>query len=179
VVAHFGPLGAAEGTLDLMRGLSLLPRGVVELRLGVQAADRPLAERLAAGARGGPATECLDGDDPEQLAALLEPAHVCAFPAREAVGYGLAVDEALALGRPAWVSPGGAPAERLLTWGRPGRVLPARSPLAWAEAFSAVLLAPHLLADQRARIPDFLPASGDAVRMLEQVMSAAAGRSAA
>ena len=89
------------------------------------------------------------------------------------------VDEALALGLPAWVSERGAPAERLATWGLPGRVLPAGDPLAWAEALRSVLAAPHTLFAERTRIPESLPTATDAARMLEGCYERALARSAA
>lgn len=179
VVAHFGTPSAAQGTLDLMCSLSLLPPESVELRLGGLATEPEVDLHWTAAARRGLRVRRVESNEALALTEIVDGAHVFALPSRPGQGYGLAVDEALALGLPAWVSAGGGPAERLVAWGRPGRVLPARSPLAWAEAFCAVILAPHLLVEQRARIPDGLPDAGDAARVLDHVITSAAGRSAA
>ena len=155
VVAHFGNLCADKGTLDLLRTLSLLPRDRVEFRVAGASVD-PAVDRAIAGHRLSNLVH-LGAYDAASLREFLAGSHLAAFPSRLDESYGLVVDEALAMGLPAWVSDRGAPMERLQAWGLPGRVLPAGQPLAWAEALRSVLEAPHTVLEQRARIPESLP----------------------
>jgi len=176
VVLHFGTLSAAKGTLDLMRSLSALPPSSIELRLAGPCGERELEAEFA---RAGFELRRVREYDAAALQELARGCHLAAFPTRLDESYGLVLDEALALGLPAWVSAGSGLAERLEAWGRPGRILPAGSPLVWAEAFRSLLAAPHQLVDQRARVPELMPSAGDAVRALEPLYSSLAGRSAA
>jgi glycosyltransferase involved in cell wall biosynthesis len=176
VVLHYGTLCGQKGTLDLMRSLSLLPHQAVELRLAGPGVDSELEAALGQAQFN---VQRHGEYDPAALQELARGCHLAAFPTRLDESYGLVVDEALALGLPAWVSSACGSAERLEAWGRPGRILPAKSPLAWAEAFCSVLAAPHLIVEQRARIPEVTPTARDAVRMLEALYASFAGRSAA
>ncbi len=176
VVLHFGTLCAQKGTLDLMSSLSLFPPPSVELRLAGPGCEPELGRALARARFPVRRVQRYGADGLQELAAGC---HLAAFPTRLDESYGLVVDEALALGLPVWVSEGSGPAERLRAWGRPGRILPAMSPLAWAEAFCSVLAAPHLLFEQRARIPESTPTARDAVRMLVPLYASVCARSAA
>jgi glycosyltransferase involved in cell wall biosynthesis len=166
VVAHFGNLSSDVGTLDLVRTLSLVPRERVELRVAGPVLDPAVERALSAHRRANLVR--MGPYDAASLAAFLSGSHLAAFPSRRELGYGLCVDEALAMGLPVWASDRGAPAERLSAWGLPGRLLPARDPLAWAAALRSVLEAPHTLFEERARVPQSLPTAVDAARLLEE-----------
>ncbi|MAE29610.1 MAG: hypothetical protein CMJ87_11635 [Planctomycetes bacterium] len=134
-VLHFGNLCEAKGTLDLARALGELPAECVHLVLAGHGLDldlnrrlRELAPHLSVDIHGA-----YDGARLEQIAASC---HLAAFPSRLEESFGLVVDEALALGLPAWISDRGAPQDRL---GCAGRVLPAADPAAWSAAFKGVL----------------------------------------
>ena len=177
MIAHFGNLCADKGTLDLVRTLSLLPRERVELRIAGPSMDPEVDRAIAAHRRSNLVR--IEAYDDASLRDFLAGSHLAAFPSRLDESYGLVVDEALAMGLPAWVSDRGAPPERLRAFAMPGRILPAGQPLAWAEALRSVLEAPHTVLEQRSRIPDSLPNAGDAVRMLEGLFGLVGARSAA
>jgi glycosyltransferase involved in cell wall biosynthesis len=134
-VLHFGNLSEAKGTLDLVRALSELPPRSVHLTLVGRGLDLDLSRRIR---ELGPDLDldvhgAYDGPALEKVAA---PCHLAAFPSRLEESYGLVIDEAMALGLPAWVSDRGAPQDRI---GRAGRVLPGADPAAWGVAFRGVL----------------------------------------
>ncbi len=142
-VLHLGNLGDAKGTGDLVAALAGLPAGRVELLLAGRVLDPADEARWRAAA----------GDLPLQLlgpyadlAGLVGRADLVALPSRLEESYGLVVDEARALGLPAWVSDRGALPERV---GEAGRVLPAEDPAAWRAALAEVLADPGRLAPER------------------------------
>lgn len=155
---HFGNLCDEKGTFDIVEAAALLPRGSVELVLAGRALSPGLearVERIAKGARvrcAGP----YSGRELEELAAT---ADLGLFPTRAQESYGLVLDEAHALGLPAWTSDRGALAERRV----PGELsLPAEDPAAWAEALAGVVADRSSLESLRARVEALQPLSTDA-----------------
>lgn len=155
---HFGNLCEEKGTFDIVEATALLPRGSVELVLAGRALSPGLearVERLAKGAR----VRCsgsYSGRDLEELAAS---ADLGLFPTRAQESYGLVLDEAHALGLPAWTSNRGALAERRV----PGELaLPAEDPSAWARALADVAADRSSLDSLRARVEALEPPTRDA-----------------
>ncbi len=162
-VLHLGHRTAAKGSLELVSALATLPAGSVELHLagreveaGFDAALARTAGRLALHHHGAYA--------PEDLAGMVGDCDLVALPSRARESYGLVLDEAFALGMPAWVSDRGALHERV---GSAGRVLPALNPAAWASAFRELLDNPDLHARERAAVPKDIPTAADAARELD------------
>ncbi len=160
-VLHFGNLGEAKGTGDLVAALRDLPAGSVELLLAGRVLE-PADEARWRAAAGHLPLRAFGGFD--HLATLEGVADLAAFPSRLEESYGLVVDEALALGLPTWVSDRGAPAERV---GDAGAVLPAEDPTAWRGAFEALLEDPAILGAQRGAIGATLHTAAEAAAQLE------------
>jgi glycosyltransferase involved in cell wall biosynthesis len=159
-VLHFGNLCEEKGTLDLVQALAALPSGSVELEL----AGRPVGPGVEARAQrsaGATPVRFSGSFDAVSLEELAAGADLAAFPSRAHESYGLVLDEAHALGLPAWVSDRGALRERV---GRAGRVLPAEDPPAWTKAFRELLERPAELEIERAAVPARLPTSDDSAR---------------
>jgi glycosyltransferase involved in cell wall biosynthesis len=173
-VLHLGHRSRAKGADTLVRAAASLPdeaRARLELLFLGAEVEGGFDEQLRA--LGGDVTlSFLGGYVPRELGARLRAsggAHLAALPSRVAESYGLVLDEAQALGLPAWVSARGAPPERL---GAGGRILPADEPAAWARALAEVLGDPAgLEAERRAvRTP---PAPEAAARSLARIYRAA------
>lgn len=162
-VLHFGNLGLAKGTLDLVRALARLPAGSVELELLGPALEPDLAATIER-ERGPLAITRTGAFGERELEAAASRAHLAAFPSRLPESYGLVVDESLALGLPTWVSDRGALGERLAG---AGRVLPAEDVAAWTDAFAALLSSPDMLADAEHALPREPRRASDAAAELE------------
>lgn len=170
-VVTFGHRTQVKGTSDLVRALAALDpakRARVELvslgsevEEGFDAALRSLAGELSLRLE---APYDL-ADLPRRLSAL-GGAHLAAFPSRVHESYALVLDEAHALGLPAWVSDRGAPMERVAGG---GRVLPAEDAAAWTRAFDDLFTNPKALDDERASVPSTPRTAADAARELESL----------
>ncbi|MEX1023441.1 MAG: glycosyltransferase [Planctomycetota bacterium] len=160
-VLFLGHLAEVKGVEDV----AVATRGLanVELHCLGKAVDPAVAERLrAAGAH-------LHGEyAASELAArvaALRP-HLAVIPSRAYESYGLTLDEAHALGLPAWVGDRGALGERV---GAAGRVLPARDPAAWRAALLALFDEPAALEAERLAVPRELPGpEASAARLLAE-----------
>ena len=165
-VLFLGHLGAAKGAGDLVRALRDLP-GVELLLLGAEVESGCIGElRRAAGATPLTFGGAYRVEELARRVAELGGAHLVALPSRVAESYGLVLDEALALGLPAWVSDRGAPPERV---GSAGRVLPAENPSRWRASFEEVLADPALLAAERAAVPERTRTARQAAVELESI----------
>ena len=169
-VLHLGHRTAVKGTADLVAALAALPaelRARVELHLLGAELEPGFDDALRGAARG----LVLRFHGPYELATLSERvsalggAHLAALPSRVHESYGLVLDEALALGLPAWVADRGAPKERV---GAAGRVLPAADPAAWTRAFRELLEHPDALAAARRAVPERGRTAADAAAELER-----------
>lgn len=169
-VLHFGNRADEKGTLDLVRALSCLPAGSVELILAGAELESGFDAQLFAAADHLPIEMHARYDAPE-LASIASRAHVAAFPSRVDESYALVAEEAIALGLSAWVADRGAAAEIVAPAGDsnvgPGRVLRACDPESWTRAFREVLAFPMMLTRERAAIPARLRTARDAARELE------------
>jgi glycosyltransferase involved in cell wall biosynthesis len=172
---HCGHLSRAKGILDCVRALSTLPRGSAELDLAGRVLEADL-ERDVLAAAGGARVRFRGPYDDARLLELAREADLAVFPSRLEESYGLALDEALDLGLPCWVSDRGALPERLAARGAGGRVLPAGAPQAWAQALRAVLAEPTALARVAARA---LPRAPDAAALLSLLTPAGSRRAGA
>lgn len=162
-VLHFGNLARAKGTLDLVRALAALPAGAARLTLAGPAVEPGLEAELDL-ARGALALRRVASYDTAGLAELAAAADLAAFPSRLTESYGLVVEEALALGLPAWVAERGALPEHLACGA--GRVLPAGDPSAWTRAFQELLAFPKMLGFQRAALPERVRSAADSAAEL-------------
>ena len=172
---HLGHLSRAKGILDLVRALSTLPRGSAELDLAGSVLEDDLEGAVRALADGVPVRFRGPYDGP-RLAELARAADLAAFPSLLEESYGLALEEALDLGLPAWVADRGALPEHLAARGGAGRVLPAGDPAAWAAALRGLLERPAQLALEAGRAA---PRASDAGALLELLTPAGAGRAGA
>lgn len=163
-VLHFGNLGEEKGTFDLVKAMAPLGDGRATLTLAGQATAPDFSaevERL----RGALPVRWLRGYDAEGLSRAAGEAHLAAFPSRLPESYGLVLDEAHALGLPAWVSDRGAPRERLVEG---ERALPAADPAAWGRALEQLSGNPDSLSSVRRRVALLdLPKVEDSVRAHE------------
>lgn len=168
-VGFLGHRARLKGVLDLVEALAGLepgPRARVELVLLGDAVEPGIDERLRALAAGRLRLAFAGPYALDDLPARVRESgglHLVAQPSRAYESYGLVVDEALALGLPAWVSDRGAPRERV---GQAGLVLPAADPAAWRAAFARLLADPSLLARQRSALPARVPRARDAAAEL-------------
>ena len=170
-VLHLGPRSDLKGTLDLVHALAALPTGTAELRLAGDEAEAGF-DRLLQAAAGSLPLRSFGRYDERSLPEIAAGCDLAAFPSRAHESYGLAVEEALALGLPAWVSNRGALPERIGVGHRShlcGRVLPAGDAAAWTAAFRSVFEQPEALAEERARVPSEFRTSADAARELEHL----------
>jgi glycosyltransferase involved in cell wall biosynthesis len=145
---HFGNLCEEKGSLDLVETLARLPPEDFELTLAGRALTPGLETRIEQ-LRGRARVRLLGTFDARSLAAACAQADLALFPSRAEESYGLVLDEAHALGLPAWTSDRGAMRERLVEG---ERSLPARNPAAWAAALAELARNPDSLAPLAARI---------------------------
>ena len=164
-VLHLGERSEAAGTLDLVRALTGLPAGSVELscvgkgspgfdrRLAVEAGDLPL--ELAPPADGA------------ALVRLAARCHLAALPSRRPESYALPVDEALALGLPVWAANGEAARERFEPPAL--ELLPAGDPAAWTRALAGRLAEPASWREAFEALPEAVPTAAAAADGLERI----------
>ena len=170
-VLFLGHRSELKGTRDLANALAMLDearRGRVELVLLGGELEPGFDAELTAAA-GDVRVTFGGGYRLDELPARLAAAggaHLAALPSRVAESYGLVVDEALALGLPAWVSDRGAPPERV---GDAGRVLPAEDSAAWRDAFRELLDRPDMLEDERRAVPAASRTAADAAEELDRL----------
>lgn len=179
-VLHFGHRRRSKGVLDLVRALVPLGRRARLVMLGEEL-EPGLDAELREEARGMELV-LQSRYGLEELERAARGAHLAAFPSRRAEGYGLVLDEAVALGLRAWVSDRGALPERLAALGRrlgepAGRVLPAEDPAAWTRAFRALVADGGILHDARLGAQRPLRSADDAARELELLYGNLLGRS--
>ncbi|HUR27733.1 MAG TPA: glycosyltransferase, partial [Planctomycetota bacterium] len=110
---HFGNLCAEKGTIDIVETMALLPEGFATLTLAGRALT-PGFEARVERARGKAQVRILGPYDARGLEREAAVADLAVFPTRLEESYGLVLDEAHALGLPAWTSDRGALPERLL-----------------------------------------------------------------
>lgn len=168
-VLHLGHRTEVKGTSDLVAALAALPPALhrrtelhllgAEVEPGFDRRLRELAGELVLRFHGAYELDALAAK-----VAALGGAHLAALPSRVHESYGLVLDEALALGLPAWVSDRGAPKERV---GAAGRVLPAEQPSAWTRAFRELFDSPAQLAAERRALPARGRTAADAAHELE------------
>ncbi len=165
-ILHMGHRAHAKGTLDLVHALAELPPGAVELHLAGREVEPGMDEELTSAARGVVIVQH-GSYEGEALSSVAARCDMAAFPSRARESYGLVVEEALALGLPAWVSDRGALREHLEAHPGAGRVLPACNPEAWTRAVLELLDDPRVHARERAAIPASFPAATEAARELD------------
>ncbi|MCP3919637.1 MAG: glycosyltransferase family 4 protein [bacterium] len=163
---HAGRRSVDKGTLDLVR------------------AAAPLAERVELVLAGGPVDPVLDAElvsvagdlrlelsgeyDGAGLARIAASCHIAALPSRLPESYALALDEALALGLPAWVASGEAGRERF--GGAALHSLPAADPEAWRAALVDQLSDPRSSSEAFDALPRSVPGCEETVGALEALM---------
>jgi glycosyltransferase involved in cell wall biosynthesis len=168
-LAHFGNLSREKGTLFVLELFAALPRGRFELTV----AGKPMGQGVeaaieSAGGRGvrfaGPYGNTEAGDiGGRSLADILGRADLALFPSQLEESYALVLDEAFALGQPAWVSDKGALPQRV---GSAGRALPLDQ-RAWSAALEQLWSRPADLARERAALPDARRAAPEPAEQLE------------
>jgi glycosyltransferase involved in cell wall biosynthesis len=155
-VLHFGNRAAIKGTLDLVRAVAALPVGRVRLILAGAEVEAGFDACLKIVA-GDLELEIHGEYDAVQLRRLARRADLAAFPSRAEEGYGLVVEEALALGLPVWVSDRGALPEVLRSaspYGTlPGGILPAEDPDRWCAVLRELVEDRERLQDARCALP--------------------------
>lgn len=158
---HIGVRGPESGLEDLARVLSQVPAGLVEL--DCFGPETGYDTRLSALA--GPAqVRCHPCPDPASLASLAVGAHLAVFPWRSPDRYALGVDDAFALGIPAWVAGGNAVRERHDASSFTS--LPLGDMDAWAEKLETWLVEPSHLHKAYEILPDRVPRASDAAEVL-------------
>ncbi len=163
---HFGNLCAEKGTLDLVKTIARLPAGTATLTL----AGRALTPGLTAQVehlRAAASVRIVGQYDGASLARLAAQSDLALFPSRMHESYGLVLDEAHALGLPAWTSDRGGFRERL----EAGELcLPAEDPECWARALTELAQDPTPLRQIRARLRSrHIPTVEDSVRAHEDL----------
>jgi len=152
------PLDAASGAEDLIAAIASLPAGSV--RLVARGTPRDVsgrAEWLELHPRG----------DRASLRRLAAGCHLAALPSRREESYALGLDEAFALGLPAWITSGAVAAER---YDRGAfQVLPAGDSGAWAVALTRLCRDPRRSARAFAALPDDIPTAAAAAAALEHL----------
>ncbi|MEZ6014112.1 MAG: glycosyltransferase family 4 protein [Planctomycetota bacterium] len=161
-ILHPGPFDTDAGSDDLVAATAGLPAGSVRVwafgavpdgRRG--AAGRALSESVVVMRRGAVS----------EVIALASECHLAALPSRRQESYALGLDEAFALGLPAWVTCGAVASERFDRGAF--QVLPAGDPGAWRAAIEGVLRAPRRLAEAFAGLPADVPTAARAAAALE------------
>jgi len=166
-ILHFGNLCEEKGTFDILKAVALVPEGKLSLTLAGRALA-PGFPALIEQLRGKASVDYLGPYDSRALARAAAQADLAVFPTRVDESYGLVLDEAHALGLPAWTSDRGAMSERL---GPLERCLPAADPAAWAEALSreADMSTGSSTAPARARFAASVASVEDSVRAHEDL----------
>ena len=164
VILHPGHRTTSKGTLDLVEALRELPAGSVELVLAGSEVESGFDHELDR-AGGSLVIRRLPRYAPAELPGILANCDMVALPSRAEESYGLVLDEALAAGRPVWVSDRGALFERV---GAAGRVLAAESPLVWRQAFAELLRDPNQHGEECRAIPDCIPDARQAAQRLAE-----------
>ena len=145
-LATWGAFEDARGLCELARGFARLAPASLRWTVAGERAEGQLARALRRAAPGL-AVAWTASSDPAALAALAGRSDLAVFPeGSEGSGAGAAVDEAIALGLPAWVGERHAAAARV---GAAGRVLcgPAAAARAsWARALFGLWARPEELA---------------------------------
>jgi glycosyltransferase involved in cell wall biosynthesis len=163
-------------TFDLVEALSLLPAEAAELTLAGRALAPGLEARVEA-LRGHARVRLLGPYDAAGLAQAARDADLALFPSRAHESYGLVLDEAHALGLPAWSSDRGALSERLVAG---ERCLPARDPAAWARALTELARDPQSLREVAGRVAELrVPGVDECVSAHEQLYASTLGERAA
>jgi len=154
----------ARGFLALVRALTLLPEGAVELyALGPGDAQ---IDRLAAGLAGPAVLQLLGELAAAELARLAARCHLAVFPSTSPESYALDVDVAVALGLPVWASGAEAALERFGAGAL--ELLPAGEAEPWAAALHAWLGDPARSRDAHRLVPDTVPTAAGAAQTLER-----------
>ncbi len=165
-ILHFGNLCAEKGTLDLVKAIARLPAGTATLTLAGRALT-PGLEAQVEHLRGAASVRIVGQYDAASLARLAAQSDLAVFPSRVHESYGLVLDEAHALGLPAWTSDRGGLRERLEAG---ERCLPAEDPESWARALAELALDPTPLRQIRARLRSrHIPTVEDSVRAHEEL----------
>jgi len=173
---HFGNLCGEKGTLDLVEALALLPADAAELVLAGRALSPGLEARVEQ-LRGKARVRFLGPYDAAGLASAAAEADLALFPSRAHESYGLVLDEAHALGLPAWTSDRGAPRERLVAG---ERCLPAGDPAAWARALAELARDARGLREAARHVASLsVPGVDDCVSAHEQLYARTLGERAA
>ncbi|HUR29622.1 MAG TPA: glycosyltransferase, partial [Planctomycetota bacterium] len=173
---HFGNLCAEKGSIDIVETMAMLPEGFATLTLAGRALTPGFESRVER-ARGTAQVRILGPYDVRALERAAAEADLAVFPTRLEESYGLVLDEAHALGLPAWTSDRGALAERLLAG---ERSLPAENPAAWARALQDHASEVPALADSVARVgPSSVPSLIDSVLAHEKLYQLALGERSA
>jgi glycosyltransferase involved in cell wall biosynthesis len=173
-VLCFGNRASVKGTLDLVQAMAALPARSARLILAGEEVEAGLDDQLrhAAGALD---LEIHGRYDSSDLARLAAGSDLAAFPSRAAESYGLVIEEALAMGLPAFVSDRGAYPEVLRAntgkSGLPGAILPAETPTAWTVALRELVDDPERLHDARTMIGSSPRTAAKAVSALESIYS--------
>ncbi len=167
---HFGNRSSVKGTLELVRALS--SEGGIKLILAGREVEPGFDDALRAAA-GELELEFHGSYDAHDLRRLARGCDLAVFPSLAYEGYGLVVEEALALGLPVWVSDRGALPEvlaRAAQFGSlPGGVLPAQDARAWRDTFRELVADPDKLQDAAARVPARVRTATDATRDLLEI----------
>lgn len=158
---HLGVRGPESGLEDLARVLSRMPAGRVEL--DCFGPETGYDARLVALAGPAP-VRCHSWSDPASLAPVALEAHLAVFPWRSPDRYALGVDDAFALGIPAWVAGGNAVCERYDA--STFTSFPLGDMDTWREELESWLLAPGHLHEAYQVMPDCVPRASDAADVL-------------
>ena len=170
---HFGNLCAEKGSLDIVKACARLPEGTATLTLAGRSLT-PGLETQVEQLRGRCSVNITGPYDALSLARLAAEADLAVFPSRAHESYGLVLDEAHALGLPAWTSERGAFRERLESG---ERCLPAMDPDAWARALGELAQDPSVLRHIRQRLASRQPVTvEDCVRAHETLYERVLGK---
>ena len=154
----------ARGFLALVRALTLLPAGAIEL-VAPGPGDAQV-DRLAAGLAGPDVLQLLGELPAPELARRAARCHLAVFPSTSPESYALDVDVAVALGLPVWASGAEAALERFGAGTL--ELLPAGEAEAWAAALRAWLEEPSRSRDAHRLLPDTVPTAAAAAQTLER-----------
>lgn len=159
---YAGPRRTSAGLLDVVRGLSGLPEGRVQLVLVGQQVERGFDDRLRT-LSGNLALE-FAGSSQAHLRRQAARSHLAVVPDRVAQGYPLGVDRAMALGLPVLACHAAAAMERYAGEGL--EVLEARDADAWTERIEVFIRRPHELAQLAASLPTAIPGPNETAERL-------------